>query len=185
MAESMNKMELIRALGVIRERYGNKSIDDISQLLIDDADISGAEIVEEGSGMQLKLLKDSGPVQEVTFGKIIWTDLTVEDAELLREFYSEVMGWSSSTEDMGDHNDYNMKDSSGNTVAGICHSIGVNQGVPPCWMIYVQIEDMDESLEKCKALNGKVLKGPDDFGSYLSCVIQDPAGACFALFQSK
>ena len=39
-------------------------------------------------------------------GSISWTDLTVQNAEEIRDFYEAVAGWKSTPVQMGDYNDY-------------------------------------------------------------------------------
>ena len=59
-------------------------------------------------------------------------------------------------------------------------------GVPPHWMVYIDVTDLDASSEKAKTLGGNLLKGPFDVGEFgRMSVIQDPAGAVFAMWQSK
>jgi predicted enzyme related to lactoylglutathione lyase len=73
---------------------------------------------------------------------------------------------------------------SGKPMAGVCHARGVNADLPPRWLAYITVENVDLSAEKCIALGGKILTGPkgmDGHGRY--CVIQDPAGAVAALFE--
>lgn len=36
-----------------------------------------------------------------TTGKMEWMDVTVEDAEMVREFYQNVIGWTAEAFDMG------------------------------------------------------------------------------------
>jgi predicted enzyme related to lactoylglutathione lyase len=117
-------------------------------------------------------------------GTITWTDLTVANAEAVRDFYSAVVGWKSSPVDMGGYNDYNMNTpESGKTAAGICHTRGVNAELPPQWLVYITVEDVDKSAARCVELGGKVIAGPKGMGGHgRYCVIQDPAGAVAALF---
>ena len=117
-------------------------------------------------------------------GTIIWTDLTVENADKLRDFYSDVAGWEASPVTMGDYQDFNMNSrSTGQPVAGICNARGPNAELPPQWLIYITVEDVAASASKCEALGGKVIVGPKGMGTYgRYCVIQDPAGAVAALF---
>lgn len=120
-------------------------------------------------------------------GSITWVDLTVPNAEEMRDFYSRVVGWKPSPVSMGDYDDYNMNaPGSGNAVAGVCHSQGVNAGLPPQWLIYITVEDVDQSAQRCVEQGGKIVVAPKDMGEYgRYCVIQDPAGAVAALFESK
>ena len=116
-------------------------------------------------------------------GAIIWTDLTVENAEEVRDFYSRVVGWEPSGVSMGDYDDFNMSSpADGSPVAGVCHARGGNQGLPPQWLIYVQVEDVGKSAQQCTELGGQVLVQPRGMGEHgRFCVIQDPAGAVMAL----
>ena len=116
-------------------------------------------------------------------GSITWRDLTVKDAEKIRDFYSKVVGWKSSPVDMGGYNDFNMNlPGSGETVAGICHARGPNAKLPPQWLIYITVADVDESAKRCVELGGKIIDGPKAFGGETRvCVIQDPAGAVAAI----
>jgi len=116
-------------------------------------------------------------------GAISWTDLTVANAERIRDFYRSVVGWGTSEADMGGYSDFCMIGSaSGKTVAGICHARGVNADLPAQWLIYITVPDLEKCAARCAELGGKVLAGPrgcGDAGRY--CVIQDPAGAVAAL----
>ncbi len=118
-------------------------------------------------------------------GSISWFDLTVKDATGLRDFYCEVVGWGADALSMGEYDDYCMKEpASGNTVAGVCHAKGPNAKLPPQWLIYITVESVDKSIERCKALGGKLIDGPRMSGDKPFCVIQDPAGALAALVQA-
>jgi len=118
-------------------------------------------------------------------GTINWTDLTVANAEGVRDFYRDVVGWKVEEVSMGEYADFSMRSPiNGATVAGICHARGVNADVPPQWLVYINVADLDESMERCKALGGKVRVGPNDMGAFgRMCIIEDPAGACAGLIQ--
>ena len=118
-----------------------------------------------------------------TLGKIVWQDLTIENAEEVSRFYSAVAGWKASPHEMSDYQDFNMKDAEGNIVAGICHAKGKNASLPPQWLLYTMVEDVKASAEKCRELGGEVLDGPRMMGDNLFCVIKDPAGAVMGLIQ--
>ena len=119
-------------------------------------------------------------------GSIGWFDLTVENADEVREFYREVVGWTETPLDMGGYSDHCMNQpGDGKTVAGICHARGSNQGLPAQWLIYITVADLDESLKQATELGGKVLSPiRDGGGGARYAVVQDPAGAVAALFQA-
>lgn len=120
-------------------------------------------------------------------GSISWFDLTVPDAEDVRDFYSRVVGWKYEPVPMadGEYNDFNMKaPGSSLTVTGICHKRGVNNDLPARWLLYITVENIDKSAEECRLNGGKIIAGPKNMGKYgRYCVIEDPAGAVCALFE--
>lgn len=115
-------------------------------------------------------------------GTITWQDLTVPDAEALRKFYAAVTGWEPEPVGMGTYSDYVMN-ADGTGVAGICHARGGNAELPPVWLIYITVEDLDHSLEECQRLGGALVAAPRSYGGGRYCVIKDPAGAFCALYQ--
>jgi predicted enzyme related to lactoylglutathione lyase len=117
-------------------------------------------------------------------GTIGWIDLTVPDAERVRDFYSAVAGWSAQPVAMKGYNDYGMVPPGGEAAAaGICHARGENANIPPVWMIYIIVENLDKSMEQCTALGGEVISPVRNMGPSRFCMIRDPAGAVCALFQ--
>jgi predicted enzyme related to lactoylglutathione lyase len=117
-------------------------------------------------------------------GTIAWTDLTVEDADKIRDFYSKVTGWKPEPVAMGDYQDFNMTlAGSGEPVAGICHARGGNREIPASWMIYIVVEDLEQSVARVRELGGEVLVAPRGSQARF-CIIRDPAGAVAALYQT-
>jgi uncharacterized protein len=126
----------------------------------------------------------STPTPKPPAGSILWHDLTADDAPRIRDFYRKVVGMTSSDVDMGGYADYNMKDADGATTAGICHARGANAGVPPQWLVYFSVTDLDASIKAALDAGGAVLHGPRSMGAARFAVIRDPAGAVCGLFQS-
>lgn len=115
-------------------------------------------------------------------GAVLWHDLTVPDAAGVRDFYQRVIGWTSTGQDMGGYEDYNIFASNGECVAGVCHARGSNSNVPAQWLMYVSVPDVVEAAERCRQAGGDVLDGPREMMGKMFCVIRDPAGAVLALF---
>lgn len=120
-------------------------------------------------------------------GMINWRDLTVQNAEQVRDFYSQVVGWKFELVSMGEYSDYIMlTPDTKNQTAGICHALGTNSNIPPQWLIYINVADIEESISTCEKLGGKILtetKSYAGMGKY--CIIKDPAGAVCALFEHE
>jgi predicted enzyme related to lactoylglutathione lyase len=119
-------------------------------------------------------------------GSIGWFDLTVPDAVAVRDFYTAVTGWTAAGLDMGGYEDFVMSRPDGDAVAGICHARGGNAGLPPQWLLYIIVADLDASLAQCLERGGEVITGPKGAGpGKRYAVIRDPAGAAAALFESR
>ena len=118
-------------------------------------------------------------------GTISWLDLTIDDAEKVRDFYSQVVGWKSEPVAMKDYDDYCMiRPASDEPTAGICHARGPNADLPAQWLVYITVDNLDKSIATCESLGGKVIFGPKDMdGTGRYCVIKDPAGAVAALLE--
>lgn len=122
--------------------------------------------------------------KEPPVGVVRWLDMTSEDADEARAFYEEVVGWQSSSVDMEGYDDFNMHlADGGDPIAGICHARASNAELPrSVWLVYIAVEDLDRSLERCEELGGEVLvepRGVPEYGRY--AVIRDPVGAVVAL----
>jgi predicted enzyme related to lactoylglutathione lyase len=69
-------------------------------------------------------------------------------------------------------------------VAGICHARGANAALPPVWMIYIIVADLEESIRRCPDRGGKLRTQPESMGSQgRFCIIEDPAGAVAGVFE--
>ncbi|HPG08712.1 MAG: VOC family protein [Saprospiraceae bacterium] len=119
------------------------------------------------------------------FGKIEWLDLTVPDAEKALDFYQQVIGWDKSVVNMGDYDDFCvMPHGEDIPAAGICHARGGNADIPPLWIPYFNVENLDKSVQSTTALGGTLLTPIKAMGAHSRYVfIRDPAGAVCALFE--
>jgi predicted enzyme related to lactoylglutathione lyase len=115
-------------------------------------------------------------------GHIMWHDLTVPNADAVRDFYAAVVGWKPGNVAMGGYNDYTMNaPETGATQAGVCHARGPNANLPPQWLMYVAVDDPAAAAQKAIELGGAIVDGPRTAGGYPFVVIRDPAGAVIAL----
>ncbi|MBI5958462.1 MAG: hypothetical protein HY866_07005 [Chloroflexi bacterium] len=71
-------------------------------------------------------------------GQVAWVDLTVENADQVRDFYQQVVGWTSQPVQMDGYSDYNMLRPDGTPAVGVCHARGDNASIPAQWMILSQ-----------------------------------------------
>jgi predicted enzyme related to lactoylglutathione lyase len=117
-------------------------------------------------------------------GAILWHDLTVDEADSIRDFYASVIGWTHSPIAMDGYSDYVMQ-AGEDGVSGVCHRRGPNASIPPQWIMYVGVADLDDSIAKATSLGGQVLHGPRNMGAARFCIVKDPAGAVIGLYEEK
>lgn len=119
-----------------------------------------------------------------TPGSVSWFDLTVPNADEVRDFYSAVAGWTAAPVDMGGYSDYCMMPPGAEApVGGICHRRGENAHLPSQWLIYITVPDLRASLAACAQRGGRIVAPEREMGGGRMAVIQDPAGAVAALYQ--
>lgn len=54
---------------------------------------------------------------------------------------------------MGGYSDFNMMPEGPDMpVAGICHARGTNAALPPQWLRYIVVADLDASVQRCTEL---------------------------------
>lgn len=116
-------------------------------------------------------------------GTIGWIDMSVDNADEVRDFYKAVVGWGHEDVSMGDYADYSMTTPGGNAVSGICHARGSNAELPGGWLIYITVADVDASAAACAASGGEVIVPVRSLAGGRFCVIRDPSGAVAALYQ--
>lgn len=115
--------------------------------------------------------------------KIGWLDLTVQDATALRDFYTEVAEFGHQGIAMGDYEDYALT-ADGGGVAGVCHARGTNADIPPQWIPYFMVQDLEKSVQAITERGGTLIgairggHGADRFA-----IFRDPAGAVAAVYQ--
>lgn len=121
-------------------------------------------------------------------GTFCWVELATSDGDAAKSFYTQLFGWDYVDNPIGPGMVYTMLKLNGQDVGALYKLMPDQeaQGVPPNWLSYISVANADESAEKAKAAGGTLLKEPFDVMNHgRMAVIQDPAGAVFALWQPK
>ena len=116
-------------------------------------------------------------------GSIGWRDLTVENADEVRDFYAAVTGWSVHETDMGGYADYTMMGEDGEPAGGVCHARGSNADMPPQWLMYVVVANLETSLSETTKRGGEIVVPARGLMGGKMAVVKDPAGAVIALWE--
>jgi predicted enzyme related to lactoylglutathione lyase len=117
-------------------------------------------------------------------GSFAWNELATSDVGKAKSFYGDLLGWTYQAMPMAGGVTYtivrNADQSAGGMVA--LADIGVPKTVPPHWMSYIAVDDVDARTKKVASLGGKVMKEPFDIPDVgRMSVIADPTGAVVCL----
>jgi predicted enzyme related to lactoylglutathione lyase len=120
---------------------------------------------------------------EPTMGRFAWHELHTTDRARALAFYSQLAGWEVKEVPMGPGELYGLCLMNGRDIAGVMKSKAAPH-VPPHWLPYIAVEDVDATAAKVDELRGKILSQPmdiPDVGRF--AVAKDPQGAAFALYK--
>src|ERR1700722_14686845 len=115
-----------------------------------------------------------------------WYDVMTTDTKAALEFYSSVVGWGVSDGGAPHEVEYTLLTVNGVGVAGVMPipADAAKMGVPPAWMGYIRVDDVDAMASRIAAEGGKVMKGPVTVPDIIRfAVVADPQGAGFLIAQ--
>ena len=128
------------------------------------------------------------PIADDALGNVSWAELTTTDHEAAWAFYSELFGWKKTSamdmgEGMGAYQMFQREGGPSDRSMGGMSSMAQQMGVPPSWLYYVNVEDIDAAVARVKANGGKVLNGPMEVpGGDKVAQCMDDQGAAFAIY---
>jgi len=117
-------------------------------------------------------------------GTLCWADLSTPDPRRAGEFYSKLLGWQIMDDEKG--TGYLHIKNGEQFIGGIPPTAHRQPGIPPHWLPYFWVDDVDASAAKAKQLGANIFLAPtslEDVGRL--AVIADPQGAVFAIFKSS
>jgi predicted enzyme related to lactoylglutathione lyase len=131
--------------------------------------------------------REERPETAPEVGEASWHELMTTDAPAAMKFYSEIFGWQPSEAlDMGTMGKYHMFNRPHGMIGGMMNKPPEMAQVPPHWMIYFRVPDINDAVERIKANGGKILNGPMEVpGGDWIVNAMDPQGAAFSLHAKK
>jgi predicted enzyme related to lactoylglutathione lyase len=115
-------------------------------------------------------------------GEFCWSELNTSDSGAALRFYTEVFGWEKVGEfDMGPMGMYLLFGRDGKQWGGMM-TVPTGDAMPPAWLYYVDVDDLDAAIGRATRMGAKVLHGPHEVpGGARVVQLMDPQGAAFAL----
>ena len=116
-------------------------------------------------------------------GTFCWIELHTSDGEAAKRFYCDLFGWTPNEMPMGEGQPpYIIAEIDGRQAAAIYQ----NKEVPTAWLPYVCVRSADQVTAQAKDLGATPTSDPFDvFDLGRMCVIRDPEGAHFAVWEPK
>jgi len=120
-------------------------------------------------------------------GEASWHELMTTDWQAAMTFYEAAFNWQPTDQmDMGPEGKYQMFNRPHGMIGGMMNKPKAMANVPPNWVIYFRVPDVDAAAERIKANGGKVLNGPMEVpGGDRVVTAADPQGAAFGLHAKK
>jgi predicted enzyme related to lactoylglutathione lyase len=117
-------------------------------------------------------------------GALTMNELDTRDFDGATRFYGEVFGWTVDPIEQNGQLVYGSVKLDGRLVAGML-PMGPHfpARVPPQWVPYFGVENVEASAAKTEELGGHVLMGPTDVPAGRFVVLRDPHGAVFSILQ--
>ena len=120
-------------------------------------------------------------------GTLCWAELDTTDMDSAEKFYTALFGWGAKRSgEAANETPYTEWQRGGNSIGGMM-TIPKEWGpVPPNWLVYFMVTDVDETTKKAGQTGGHAIVPPMDIpktGRF--SVIGDPQGAVFAVFKPE
>lgn len=111
-----------------------------------------------------------------------WFELVTTDTGAAADFYKPLVGWDTELSS-GPAGAYTIFKAPGDIHVGGMLEM---QGMPPAWLGYVAVDDVDAFAGKVEAAGGQIHKAPQDIPNVgRFAVVADPQGAVFVLFKGS
>jgi len=110
-----------------------------------------------------------------------WFELNAKDKDRSIQFYTKVFGWEYYTKSFAPNMEYTVFFKDEVQVAGLIQMTPEWGNLPPHWMTYFLVENIDETVKIAKELGGITNSKPSDIPGMKEkmCLVKDPTGIPF------
>ena len=121
-----------------------------------------------------------------TFG---WAELNERGVDKVVNFYTNVFGWDVKLTEGGDGSppyiEWQIDDESIGGAIDLANIPDMPSDMPPFWLVYFLVSDVEASTDKVTELGGVVQKAPQSYPGGRFSIVSEPSGAVFALMQTE
>ena len=121
-------------------------------------------------------------------GSFCWFELATTDQDRAKTFYASLFGWSINDTPLGPTEVYTIFQRDGRDAAAAYTMRPAEraQGIPPHWLVYISVENVDAMAKRVAAAHGAMLAPPFDvMESGRMAVLADPTGATVAIWEPR
>ena len=119
-------------------------------------------------------------------GRFVWHDLSTTGPDAAQSFYTKVTPWKTQQSEFSDN--YTIWVNDGKPLGGLTTLGNADQmqGMPPHWLAYVYVYDVDACVRQVPKLGGQVRVGPTEVPNVGSwAVVRDPQGASIGMYEPE
>ena len=174
-------------MGAALPRLGGKTHTEVIEI----PDVGRLQMMMDPQGAAFYIFEpaptEQRPEKAPEIGEASWHELMTTDWAAAMKFYQDAFGWEPSDQmDMGPAGKYQMFNRPHGMIGGIMNKPPEMANVPPNWLIYFRVPDVDAAAERIKKAGGRIVSGPMEVpGGDRVLSATDPQGATFGLHQRK
>ena len=144
-------------------------------------------IIADPQGAPLSVFKpaEAMKLHDDKHGEFVWSELVTTDHDAAFAFYAELFGWKKlASHEMGPMGTYLIYGVGDKQLGGMFTKTK-EMPMPPSWLYYVHVDDLDGAIARATRGGGKVINGPMEVptGARIAQLL-DPQGAMFALHEA-
>jgi predicted enzyme related to lactoylglutathione lyase len=117
-------------------------------------------------------------------GALTWTELATRDTKAAESFYTKLFGWTAKSDAVAPAFVYTEWSNGGRAIGGMMSMDGFPKEIPPYWMVYFVVNDVDAATATGSRLGGTTIVPPRDIPNVgRFSVLKDGQGAVFAVIK--
>ena len=145
-------------------------------------DVGRMSFIQDPQGATLALWQAKNSIgAEVNneSGALCWNELYTPDIDASRKFYTGLFGWKLKVSP-----EYTEVYNGETAIGGMMQITPEMQGMPPVWMPYFMVDDVDATAKKAASSRGRITMPARDLPNVgRFAMLSDPAGANFFVFK--
>jgi predicted enzyme related to lactoylglutathione lyase len=170
------------------ERAGGRALSEVIEV----PNIGRMRTMTDPQGAVFAVYEPSAPDQmppeaAPEVGDVSWLELVTTDSAAAKGFYHDQFHWKDTESfDMGPMGTYHMFGRNLGPMGGMFTKPPEMGQVPPNWLLYFRVPEINAGADRIKANGGQILNGPMEVpGGDWIVQATDPQGAAFALHSKK